>query len=154
MQAAKKKGAGSKAGSLLVRGVAPPERRTPFLPAGAGSEGDLHAPVLRLADTVGGLDQRPALAERFRGHDAVGDAAAGQVRTDVRGATLRKADVVLVRTRTVGVARDHHLGLAAGLISGSRVVEDRRSLRSDLVAVPIEEDHERTGDARRWRRDR
>src|SRR3712207_9279534 len=64
--------------------------RTPFLPAGAGAEGDLHAPVLRFADAVGGLDQRPALAERFRGHDAVGDAAAGQVRTDVRGTTLRE----------------------------------------------------------------
>src|SRR6186997_3264289 len=56
----------------------PPKRRVPYLPAGAGTVGDFHAPVLRLADTVGGLDQRTALAERFGRDHTVGDTTTRQ----------------------------------------------------------------------------
>jgi len=72
-----KKGAGPETGPIFLRSAA--EAAEPFLPAGAGAEGDFHAPVLRLADAVGGLDQRPALAERFGRDHAVRNAVTGKV---------------------------------------------------------------------------
>ena len=126
-----------------------------FLPAGAaGSEGDLHAPVQRLTDAVGGVHLRPALAERFGRHHAVGDAPAGEKGPYVARAALRQAHVVLVRTRMVRVAGERHLGLAADLIGGNRVVYNGVGLGRDLVSIPVEEDHERTIDAGRNRRRR
>src|SRR6476620_11086726 len=68
----KKEGAGPKADSPFSS--FPPEREPGDLVAGTRTVGDLHAPVLRLADTIGSLDQRTALAERLGGHHAVGDA--------------------------------------------------------------------------------
>src|ERR1044071_930230 len=59
-------------GRLPFSGTLPPERKAIALPAGARPVGDLDTPVLRLADAVGGLDQRTAFAERLSGHDAVG----------------------------------------------------------------------------------
>src|SRR3954465_12331083 len=80
-----KRGAGPKADSPFLP---IPRWRESRLVAGTRTVGDLHAPVLRLPDTVGGFDQRPAFAERLRGDHAVGDAVAGQVRPDIVGTTL------------------------------------------------------------------
>src|SRR5688572_17115218 len=113
----KEKGAGPKASPKFLD--APPlKRREPFLPAGAGAEGDLHAPVLRLADTIRRIDQRPALAERLGRDRTVGNAAAGQVGANIVGAPLRQANVVGVRTGTVGVTGEGDRR-AAGLLIGS-----------------------------------
>src|SRR3546814_4129315 len=67
---------------------------------------------------------------------------------------------VVGRTRTVGVAGQHDLRVAAALVRGDRVVQDRRSLGGDVRLVPFEEDNERTrrahnlGRRRRGRRRR
>ena len=95
-------------GQPQILGVPPPKRRSPFLPAGAGAEADFHAPVLRLADAVGGVDQRPALAERFGRDHAVRHAAAGQIGADVVRTALRQTDIVLVGARPVGVTGEEH----------------------------------------------
>src|SRR5438067_6970230 len=87
----------------LFLSTGPPERSRAYVGlVVARSVGDLDPAVLRLAHTVGSLDQRTALAERLGGHDTVGDAVTGHVRTDCVGTTLAEAHVVLVRTRPVG----------------------------------------------------
>src|ERR1700709_1189901 len=89
----RKKRAGPETGPIFWRPAA--EAAEPYLPAGAGAVGDFHAPVLRLADTVGGLDQRTAFAERLGRDHTVRNAVTGEVRTGVVGTTLRQADIIV-----------------------------------------------------------
>src|SRR3546814_4545693 len=66
--------------------------------------GDFHAAVLHLADTIGGIDPRAAFAERFGRDHALGDRMRRHVALHRVRAALRQTDVVVGRTRTVGVA--------------------------------------------------
>src|SRR3546814_14146865 len=107
---------------------------------------DFPAPVLRLANAIGGLDQRAALAERFGGHDAFRHTATGQIGANRVGTTLRQTNVVVRRTRTVRVARQHDLRLARLLVGSGGVVEDGGRLRRDVRLIPVAEHDERPGD--------
>lgn len=114
-------------GSRLIQTGSWPNLRTAepaaaFSPSGAESKNNLHAPVLRLAVSVGSFDPRAALAEGYSGHHTVRNAATCQIGAYVRSATLGEANVRLVGTRTVSVAGQHQLGLGANLIPRRRVV--------------------------------
>jgi len=85
-----------------------------------------------------------AAAIGFGRDRGIGNATAGQIGTDVVGATLRQADVIFVGTRTVGVTGENHRSRSDLLIASSRIVEDRGRCRRDLILVPIEEHDERT----------
>jgi len=93
-----------------------------FSPSGAESKNNFHAPVLRLAVSVGSFDPRAPLAEGYGGHHTVRNAATGQIGAYVLNATLGEANVILVGPRTVSVAGQHQLGLGANLIPRRRVV--------------------------------
>src|SRR3546814_19678490 len=86
--------------------------RLPKLPgttlhARTRAEGDFHAPVLRLANAIGGLDQRAALAERFGGHDAFRHTATGQIGANRVGTTLRQTNVVVRDRKSTRLNSSH-----------------------------------------------
>jgi len=112
----------------------------------ATREVDLHAAVLRLADAVGGLNERTALTERFAGDHATRDALADQVIADRSSAALREALVVAVRTRLVGVAGERD---RSGLAPADASIDLRLltikpdSIKPDSIEGPLPDDSTR-----------
>src|SRR3546814_18055896 len=90
----------------------------------------------------------------FRSHDrAVGNAASRHIGLHGIGATLRQTDVVLGRTRTVGVTGEHELMTAAALVVGAdRIVQRRSRFGRNRRLIPVAVDDIRARLAsRRWR---